>query len=163
MKDGLNTFCIACHKADNLVRKAKNRSTVAFRVQELAYKKEYRSKTTEQRSIYMAEWRTANRAHVLAYGKEYRDAHKEYFAFACQKRKIDLAHRMPAWLDGDDLWVLSEAYALAALRTRIFGFAWHVDHIIPLRGKKVSGLHVPNNVRVIPAVENMRKTNKYEA
>jgi hypothetical protein len=65
-------------------------------------------------------------------------------------------------LTEDDLWLIAEAYDLAALRTRALGIEFHVDHIIPLRGKKVSGLHVPQNIRVIPGVENMRKTNKFE-
>jgi hypothetical protein len=70
--------------------------------------------------------------------------------------------RFPKWLTKDDRWMVEQAYELAALRTKMFGFSWHVDHILPLQGKTVSGLHVPLNLQVIPAVENMRKLNKYE-
>lgn len=70
--------------------------------------------------------------------------------------------RTPCWLTVDDLWIIEQAYELAALRTKRFGFAWHVDHVIPLQGTRVSGLHVPTNLRVIPGVDNLRKNNQYE-
>ena len=162
MKDGLNTFCIPCHKVDNATRKAKKRANLDFRAAELAYKKEYRDRTTEQRSVYMADWRTKNKEHQLAYGKAYRESNKTRYNFLCQKRKIDQLKRTPSWLTDDDFWVIEQAYELAALRTKMLGVEFHVDHIIPLRGKRVSGLHVPQNLRVVTWLENQRKTNFYE-
>lgn len=70
--------------------------------------------------------------------------------------------RYPKWLTIDDRWMIEQAYELASLRTKMFGFPWHVDHIIPLQGKNVSGLHVPTNLQVIPASDNVRKSNSFE-
>ncbi len=78
------------------------------------------------------------------------------------RRRIAKINRTPKWLTEDDHWVIEQAYELASMRAVLFGFSWHVDHIIPLQGTNVSGLHVPNNIQVIPGVINLRKTNKYE-
>ena len=161
-KSGLNTFCIECHKADNIARKTKNRTNPSFKQAELIYKKEYRKRTTEQRAVYMGEWRKKNAEHTLQYARQYRQTNKALINFLCQKRKLATMQRTPSWLSIDELWMIEEAYHLAALRTQLFGFAWHVDHVIPLRGKNVSGLHTPYNLRVIPGIANMQKTNKFE-
>lgn len=84
-------------------------------------------------------------------------------AAADAKRHASKMQRTPAWLTPDDLWMMEQAYELAALRTKIFGFAWHVDHVIPLQGKTVSGLHVPTNLQVISGAENVSKANKWVA
>jgi hypothetical protein len=68
--------------------------------------------------------------------------------------------RTPSWLTEDDFWMMEQAYELAILRSNITGFAWHVDHIYPLQGKDVSGLHVPLNLQVIPWRDNLFKANK---
>jgi hypothetical protein len=69
--------------------------------------------------------------------------------------------RTPKWLTEEDFWMIKEIYSLASLRSKVFGFSWHVDHIIPVRGKKVSGLHVPSNLQVIPWIDNVKKHNKF--
>lgn len=70
-------------------------------------------------------------------------------------------NRTPKWLTEFDVFVIKEMYDLAVIKTKLYGFMWHVDHIIPLKGKLVSGLHVPSNLQVIPATENLRKLNKF--
>lgn len=56
--------------------------------------------------------------------------------------------------------VTTEAHHVAQLREDITKSPWHVDHIIPLNGELVSGLHVWNNLQVIPASVNLSKGNK---
>lgn len=46
--------------------------------------------------------------------------------------------------------------------TNSTGIVHHVDHVIPLQGRTVSGLHVAGNLRVITASENVKKHNRYE-
>jgi hypothetical protein len=95
----------------------------------------------------------------LARGKEWAKENKEKVRAYWGKRRADKRNRTPKWISKDDLWILENAYELANIRSNMFGFNWHVDHIIPLRGKAVSGLHVPNNIQVVPATWNLRKSN----
>ena len=73
------------------------------------------------------------------------------------RRKAAEKERTPIWLSKYDKWVIREIYHLAAARSKATGIAWEVDHIIPLRGKTVSGLHVPSNLQVITKKENRDK------
>jgi hypothetical protein len=64
----------------------------------------------------------------------------------------------PAWADR---YAIYRMYKECARLTKVTGIRHHVDHIIPLRGKLVCGLHVAHNMRVIPAKENLSKSNKF--
>lgn len=66
----------------------------------------------------------------------------------------------PQWLNDDHLKLIEMYYQLAYYMTKVTGIRHQVDHIIPLNGKNVRGLHVPWNLRVITAKENRNKGNK---
>lgn len=61
-------------------------------------------------------------------------------------------------LSVDDFWVLQEAVSLARLREQIVGGKWHVDHIIPI---SKGGTSSPDNLQVVPAYWNRKKSNKH--
>jgi hypothetical protein len=68
--------------------------------------------------------------------------------------------RTPKWAD---LSKIKEVYEECKRLIKEYGpRSYHVDHIIPLKGKNVSGLHVENNLQIIKASENLTKGNKYE-
>ena len=71
-------------------------------------------------------------------------------------------NRVPHWLTESDLLAMKCIYQVAAMRNVNSDIRWSVDHIIPLNGKTVCGLHVPSNLQVIPLSENLSKRNKYE-
>lgn len=57
--------------------------------------------------------------------------------------------------------VVIEGLDLCKTLEKITGVVWHLDHIVPLRGVNVSGLHVWNNFQVLPASVNISKGNKW--
>lgn len=73
------------------------------------------------------------------------------------ERKAQRVNATPWWSNRSDV---EHLYALAALMTRLLGRPYEVDHIVPLRSKKVSGLHVPANLQVLSRKENNSKSNR---
>lgn len=133
------------------------------------------------RAVFLVEWRKKNPNKVKEHNDKQYAVHKDslinrsrinYRRFKevyktkvlanVRKRQAAKIQRTPKWLTENDIWMMQEAYHLADMRTKLFGINWHVDHIIPLRGKLVSGLHTPYNLQVIPAKQNISKANRYE-
>lgn len=132
----------------------------------LAKKKEYRENNKEKIREYNSEYKShyycANREKLLQIGRQYRIDNKHKVNAWSKKHKVAKLQRTPRWLTPEDHKHIEWLYAFAAHLTELKGVPYHVDHIIPLQGKNVSGLHVPSNLRVIPGVENVRKSNKFD-
>jgi hypothetical protein len=107
------------------------------------YGKKYRDKNKE----YYLEWQRENREHLREYQREYYKG-----KYAARNAKHD--KRIKERFVFDDMDEIQEFY-----RNCPTGF--HVDHIVPLNGKNVSGLHTVSNLQYLPATENLRKSNKY--
>ena len=139
-KDKLTTYCKACLYI--LTRKSVIKNRDKINKDAVAYREE-------------------NRAQIRLNSKKWRETHKGKKNADTAKRFAAKMQRMPKWLTKDEKEWMSCYYQLASMRTRESGYSWHVDHIVPMRGESVSGLHVPWNLRVIPAQENMNKGNRY--
>jgi len=126
-----------------------------------AKKAQYRKENRDRLLVDKKQDYIKNRARYLADKKVYRQDNKGPIRALNAARKKVVKMRTPAWLSKDDLWLIKEVYKLAAQRTELFGFQWDVDHIVPLQGTTVSGMHVPWNLQVIPATDNIRKKNKF--
>ena len=104
---------------------------------------ESRRKKPDYYKAQVAAWQKANPGRCRA----------KYKAYMARK-----AQAMPSWANE---FFIEEAYHLAQLRSSMFGFPWHVDHVVPLTSKLVCGLHTEANLQVIPGVENLSKNNRY--
>lgn len=94
--------------------------------------------------------------------RSYYDSNKsEYYARNAIRRSIRLS-ASPSWLTQEDKEAMAILYAHSQYLTETTGEPWHVDHIVPLQGKTVCGLHVPWNLQVITAKENLAKNNRFE-
>jgi 5-methylcytosine-specific restriction endonuclease McrA len=75
------------------------------------------------------------------------------------KRRIHQRQATPAWADEKAIRAIYERAQRIASET---GQKMHVDHIVPLKGRKVSGLHIETNLQILLARENVRKSNKFK-
>lgn len=93
--------------------------------------------------------------------QHYRDNKSTYLLnFYKREEKIKLA--TPKWLTQEMLEEIKLIYKERENLSISTGIEYHVDHVVPLQGENVCGLHVPWNLQVITAEENLRKSNKYE-
>lgn len=109
--------------------------------------------------------RAYDKTRRAAQGHLYRDASKRWRNNHPLNKKADtdsrrrrVRHAMPPWVDKAEI---KGIYLCAKQKTVDTGVKWHVDHIVPLRGRNVSGLHVPWNLQIILATENLKKRNHY--
>jgi hypothetical protein len=95
---------------------------------------------------YRNAWKEANKTQVLADNKVRRRKHRD---------------ATPPWLTRKQKSEIRQLYQIAITMTQTTGEQYVVDHIVPLRGESVCGLHVPWNLRVITQEENLKKSNKH--
>jgi hypothetical protein len=132
------------------------------RMERLAKKQAYYLANRDGHLQRMAANYRANQTEYKARSLRWKTENKDKWNAKCMERHTAKLRACPKWLSDDDRWVFEQAYDLAQVRERVCGGKWHVDHIVPLRGKTVSGLHVPWNLQVIPASVNCSKRNAWK-
>ena len=134
-RNGLHPWCRECVKKYNQARYATGKQPSRYVRKSAAFIADYipPDKTVTERKDALAGFRTAERAW----------------------RRVGKMGRIPPWVRFEEVLPFYEAAALAK--------HFVVDHIVPLSGKLVSGLHVPWNLQLLTPSENSAKHNKHPA
>ena len=136
------------------------------------YQVEYRKANPNYQTKYQVEYRKANpdysvsdyRANLEKIKSRittYQKANRGKVNAWAMRRHAAKMQRTPPWLTKKDFADIAKIYELCAERTRVTGIPHAVDHVIPLQGRTVSGLHIASNLQIITAAENCSKNNKY--
>lgn len=166
----LGKYCKPCRKVYNSSWYEKNASVVKAR--SIKYYQDHKEQCTMNNllwtkanptkvSLSKLKWRTNNPEVNRTLQEQYFSNHRSYYVSKGAEYRARKLHATPSWLTLDDLFVIEEMYDLARLRTATTAIKWEVDHIVPLRGELVCGLHIPSNLRVIPKRDNCQKGNRY--
>lgn len=152
-----------------------------------AINKKYDEKNRSKRSEYAKQYRKANPEKVLAqnkawaaanpekikgyvkkatkawyernpdYQSNFYKANKERYVAARARRRAAQESATPNWLTAIHKAMIQQMYDVSEARFIQTGVKHHVDHIVPINGKNVSGMHVPWNLQVVTARENLSK------
>lgn len=181
----INGCCLACARDKMAVRREAKRKPKQKSARQIAQESGHAKYITGLPCAvgHIAERRTSNgrccvceyeaKVRLLAERPELHRAYAKKWAKAnpdkvraakrpCNaNRRAAQMKRTPSWITDVDYMRIKVKHAEARWMTAHTGIRHAVDHIYPLQGKTVSGLHVPSNMRVIPMRENSRKHNKF--
>ena len=181
-KHAAKGLCRSCYNQQNFKaqgRKYKNRhnyETYKSYYEEnkdriKARAKEYYLKNKKARLAYIKKYAKENEVSIKEYKKQYRKENKAIIkAWFINNREIKNSHTAkrraqhllasPNWLTKQHLDEILVFFQEAKRLSDANKIIYHVDHIIPLQGEEVCGLHVPWNLQVLEAIHNIKKSNK---
>ena len=140
-KDKLHSYCIPCHREK--LRNNNHKKREYHKELKRQYYYDNHEAEKEKRRLHYAN----NKALYLA-------------NFYLREERVKQA--TPLWLNEQMKSDIVLKYKISQRLKEIHCIKYHVDHIVPIWGENVCGLHVPWNLQVITEEENLRKSNKHE-
>jgi hypothetical protein len=151
-----NGQCVECKKKENKKWADNNRERI-----KILSAKWYKNNVEHKRKL-SAKRQKDKKEDIKHTKRVWYAANKARHRALVVKRRIQQARATPVGLTVEEKLKIAAVYSAAEQRTQKTGVLHHVDHIVPLQGKTVCGLHVSWNLRVIPATDNRLKSNRVE-
>jgi hypothetical protein len=183
-KSGLRASCKVCykeyHSAYNVEHtKEKRQYNVMYNkenklkisLQKKRYNEENKEQISAQKAVHYQEnkefysiqnaiYRATHSDEIKKANSVWRKLNKEYIAAKNAERRAKKLQRTPNWLTEKNDKQIKDIYKECQQIKDLTGKQYHVDHIWPLQGKDVSGLHVPWNLQILSEHDNISKSNK---
>lgn len=186
--DGLNVYCKECmkiryndnyHKYKERAKKQREKYKQNNKEKILQKNKEYNEKNKEtikiknrernqRKRLFFREeenlkakiYRDKNKDKIRKNERNYTNKHRDKIRAKIALRRARKLNATPKWLTENHIKEIKEIYKNCIEISKNTGIKHHVDHIIPLKGETVCGLHVPWNLQIITESENCKKWNK---
>lgn len=117
----------------------------------------------EAAKLRTLEWRKNNPEKLREHNKKNSTQHylenKQTYFFKAELRKERVKRATPEWANLEDIF---RVYELCRAISKTTGIPHEVDHAIPLQGKDVCGLHVFQNLQIVPQKHNRQKSNTWK-
>ena len=140
------------------VRATAKKHYAANKEDKAAYQKEYRAANREKVSEWHKDYYVANKEKITARNKRWAQVNSGKVNAKTVKYYAAKLQRTPPWAN---MKKIERIYQLASWASRFIVRPLHVDHIIPLQGGDISGLHVETNLQILFGSENQSKCNRW--
>lgn len=153
-KNGLSSWCKSCEKEYHANRYKDNKEHITKRnadwvknnpEKKAAIDRASQTKNIKNRKLQAAKSRKKNKGRV-----------NSETAF----RRASIIQATPKWMTVEHKTDMKKLYLLSQKFEKLFGLKYHVDHIVPLNGEDVCGLHVPWNLQILESKLNLKKSNR---
>ena len=114
----------------------------------------------ERARLRAALWRLENPVRNSEMKKSWAKQHRPTKMAANARYRSSKRNAAPPWLSDTHHKEIKDLYWLAQDLQKVTGESYHVDHIVPLKGDGVCGLHVPWNLQILPWDVNLSKKNR---
>ena len=160
-----------CNECEDAAAREKYKNDPAFRQQSQQWFKDNPQRASEiriasynkhkvKRLQYRKEWRAKNLEKDRDREKRYLKNNRPVVYAKNARRRAAETNAVPKWLTPIQKAQIQSYYEIAKACEMQTGNKYHVDHIVPLRGNGVNGLHVPWNLQVLTEFENCSKHNR---
>lgn len=159
-------FCPKCKEEKSLSDFGKDRYkksglTSRCKTCMAATSRNYREANPDKAKQIAKDYRVRNLDKERERYRRYNKENPQVRAAHAAKRRAYHKGATPVWLTEDQKSDIKSMYSLAKKLGEVFNIEYHVDHIVPLAGKDVCGLHVPWNLQILCASLNFAKGNKH--